>query len=104
MEIIRPPLILAKSASLAAHGKRREEEMAKCKHPNAVCRNMVIYKNAAYCSSDMRSLQNKNIKQTNADKIRSMDNDELAQFLAEKFCHGVGEDLVKKWLESGQED
>lgn len=39
-------------------------------------------------------------KFTNADKIRNMTNEELAEFLTKKFCHGVGENLIKEWLES----
>ncbi len=36
----------------------------------------------------------------NADKIRSMTDEELAEFLTKQFCHGVGENLIKEWLES----
>lgn len=36
---------------------------------------------------------------TNADKIRQMPDDELAKFLAEQFCHGVGEKLILEWLQ-----
>lgn len=37
---------------------------------------------------------------TNADRIRNMSNEELADFLTKQFCHGIGEDLIKEWLES----
>ena len=37
---------------------------------------------------------------TNADRIRNMTNEELAEFLTKQFCHGVGENLIKEWLES----
>lgn len=39
-------------------------------------------------------------KKTNADKIRNMTNEELAEFFTKQFCHGVGENLIKEWLES----
>lgn len=39
-------------------------------------------------------------KMTNADRIRSMTDEELAEFLTKQFCHGVGENLIKEWLES----
>lgn len=39
-------------------------------------------------------------KKTNVDKMRNMTNEELAEFLTNQFCHGVGENLIKKWLES----
>lgn len=38
-------------------------------------------------------------KMTNADRIRSMTDEELAEFLIKQFCHGVGESLIKEWLE-----
>ena len=37
---------------------------------------------------------------TNADRIRNMTNEGLAEFLTKQFCHGVGENLIKEWLES----
>lgn len=37
---------------------------------------------------------------TNYEKIKGMSVEELAEFLCEKFCHGVGENLIKEWLES----
>lgn len=39
-------------------------------------------------------------KITNYEKIKGMSVEELAEFLCEKFCHGVGENLIKGWLES----
>lgn len=35
---------------------------------------------------------------SNADKIRSMSDEELAEFLTNQFCHSVGEELILKWL------
>ena len=34
----------------------------------------------------------------NFDKIKEMSMEELAKFLCEKFSHGIGEDLILKWL------
>ena len=43
----------------------------------------------------------KNVKKkTNADRIRNMTNEDLSEFLTKQFCHGVGENLIKEWLES----
>lgn len=39
-------------------------------------------------------------KMTNFEEIKGMSVEELAEFLCEKFCHGVGENLIKGWLES----
>lgn len=41
---------------------------------------------------------------TNADRIRSMTDDELAEFLTKQFCHGIGESLIKEWLEREVEE
>ena len=35
---------------------------------------------------------------TVADKIRGMADEEMAKYLCEKFCHGIGEDLILNWL------
>lgn len=37
---------------------------------------------------------------TNGDRIRKMTNEELAEFFAKQFCHGIGENLIREWLES----
>lgn len=39
-------------------------------------------------------------KISNYKKIIGMSVEELAEFLCKKFCHGVGENLIKEWLES----
>lgn len=74
--------------------------MARCKYPNEVCANMIVYHGAAYCDSVPCSLKDELPKRTNADILRNMSNKNLAKLICEKFCHGVGEDLIKKWLES----
>lgn len=42
-------------------------------------------------------------RRTNADWIRGMNNAELAEFLTKQFCHGIGEELIKEWLEKERE-
>lgn len=37
---------------------------------------------------------------TNYEKIKGMSVEELAEFLTKQFCHGMGENLIKEWLES----
>ena len=49
--------------------------------------------NCRMCGKDSK-------KRTNADRIRNMTNEELSELLCDKFCHGVGENLIKEWLES----
>ncbi len=50
--------------------------------------------------SECRMCEKDSKKRTNAEKIRSMTNEELAEFFTKQFCHGVGENLIKEWLES----
>ncbi len=82
--------------------------MAECKYPNEVCGNMTVLNGAAYCDSVPCSLKGELPKQTNADSIRAMSDEELAEFL-ERFgtfnqpCSlSVGEPL--KWLQSEAEE
>ena len=39
-------------------------------------------------------------KMTNFERIKGMNVQELEEFLIKQFCHGVGENLIKEWLES----
>ena len=42
-------------------------------------------------------------KPTNADRIRGMIDEELAQFITQQFCHGIGEKLILEWLQQPAE-
>lgn len=55
--------------------------MAKCKYPNEICPNMTVYHGVAYCDSVPCSLKDELPKRTNADRIREMTNEELAELL-----------------------
>lgn len=57
--------------------------MAKCKYPNEVCKNMTMLNSVPYCDSVPCSLKDELPKQTNADKIRAMSDEELAEFLSD---------------------
>ena len=89
--------------------------MAKCKYPNAVCANMTVLNGVTYCDSVPCSLKDELPKQTNADRIRNMSDEELAEFLCEyeacplcshqtdnmcnsKNCDEVG--ITLKWLQA----
>lgn len=52
--------------------------MAKCKYPNEVCANMTVLHGETYCDSVPCSLKDEVQKQTNADRIRNMTDEELA--------------------------
>lgn len=100
--------------------------MAKCKYPNEVCANKTVLKGVMYCDSVPCSLKNELPKQTNADRIRNMTNEELTELLVwgatfhpkieapdcseecKDYCPGCitkcskekQERAVRKWLES----
>lgn len=55
--------------------------MKKCKYPNEICPNMTLYNGFIYCGSVPCSLKDEIPKQTNGDRIRSMTNEELAEWM-----------------------
>ena len=55
--------------------------MGKCKYPNEVCANMTVLNGNTYCDSILCSLKDEIPKQTHADRIRTMSDEELAEFL-----------------------
>ena len=59
--------------------------MADCKYPNEVCANMTVLNGNTYCDSVPCSLKDELPKQTNADRIRAMSDEELADML-----HNIG--------------
>lgn len=92
--------------------------MAKCKYPNEVCANMTMLRGVAYCDSTPCSLKDELPKRTNTDRIRSMSDEELAEFLCgicseyEDCCFNcVANDYCKyghtgyiDWLQSESEE
>ncbi len=42
-------------------------------------------------------------KPTNSDRIRNMSDEELAKFITQQFCHGIGEKLILEWLQQQNE-
>lgn len=40
---------------------------------------------------------------TNADRIRTMNDEELARFFSETFCNGYGKPQLAEWLQSHAE-
>ena len=82
--------------------------MSKCKYPNDVCANMTLLNGIAYCDSVPCSLRGELPKQTNADRIRSMSDEELAEFFV-NFKNTFGEEYEGKtscldWLQSEVEE
>lgn len=83
--------------------------MAKCKYPNEVCANMTVLNGNTYCDSVPCSLKDELPKQTNADRIRAMSDEELAEFLVDVETHGYHDQSVSgtlemiEWLQSKAE-
>lgn len=74
--------------------------MAKCKYPNEVCANMIVYQGEAYCTSTPCSLKDGMPKQTNGDRIREMTNEELAEVFEDKVSFFDCEVCSSKYAET----
>lgn len=84
--------------------------MPRCKYLNKACVNMTVLNGVAYCDSVPCSIKDEFPKLTNADRIRSMSVEELAEFLFKVNCAYAepcmigGTDCFKEWLESEVEE
>ena len=79
--------------------------MEKCKYPNEACANMKFFHGNTYCDSVPCVLKEELPKPSNADKIRSMSDEELAKFLFDflqsySFCTDIE---VYDWIKSEAE-
>lgn len=64
--------------------KRGREDMSgTCKYPESVCPHMTVLKGKSYCDVTPCQLTGEFPKQSNAQHIRSMTDEELAKFLSE---------------------
>ena len=63
--------------------KGRETMSGTCKYPESVCPHMTVLRGKSYCNSTPCQLTGELPKQSNADWIRGMDDEELAKFLSE---------------------
>lgn len=70
---------------------------AECKYIG-ICKEKAKGPNLLGCTSGV-PVEKMGIR-TNGDSIRAMGDKELAKFLTEQFCHGIGEELIMEWLES----
>lgn len=52
-----------------------------CKYPESVCPHMTVLKGKSYCDATPCQLTGELPKQSNADRIRNMTDEELADFL-----------------------
>lgn len=56
--------------------------MSVCKYPESICLHMAVLKGKAYCDATPCQLTGELPKRTNAAKIRSMADEELAKYLS----------------------
>ena len=61
--------------------KGREAMSGSCKYPESICPHMTVLKGKSYCDATPCQLTGELPKQTFGDKIRSMNDEELTDFL-----------------------
>ena len=75
--------------------KGRETMSGICKYSENVCPHMTVLKGKSYCDATPCQLTGELPKQTFEDKIRSMNNYELAMFLSEFSACNVCEHYIE---------
>lgn len=65
--------------------------MSYCKYPEIICPHMTVLKGKSYCDTTQCQLTGELPKETNADRIRSMTDEELARYLT-TFQNTFGEE------------
>ena len=73
--------------------------MADCKYPNEVCANMTVLNGNTYCDSVPCSLKDELPKQTNADRIRAMSDEELAELFTKLAWNSEVQTTPLKYLD-----
>ena len=77
--------------------KRGRETMSGiCKYPESMCPHMTVLKGKSYCDATPCQLTGELPKQTFGDKIRVMNDEELAKFLSEFSACNVCEQFDKR--------
>ena len=84
-----------------------------CKYPESVCPHMTVLRGKSYCDVTPCQLTGELPKQSNAQRIRNMDDEELAEFLIDfnecnycsaegectfETCEKIGRKCVLEWL------
>lgn len=76
-----------------------------CKYPESVCLHMTVLKGKSYCDATPCQLTGELPKQSNADRIRGMSDEELARFLSEfsacKVCEHYNKEADRCYADSG---
>ena len=92
-----------------------------CKYPESVCPHMTVLRGKSYCDVTPCQLTGELPKQSNAQRIRNMDDEELVRFLMDfdtctycdnssadectyETCQEIGEPCLLEWLKQPVED
>ena len=96
--------------------KKGIEAMSEiCKYPESVCPHMTVLRGKSYCDVTPCQLTGELPKQSNAQRIRNMDDEELVRFLMDfdtctycdnssadectyETCQEIGEPCLLEWL------
>lgn len=102
--------------------KKGIEAMSEiCKYPESVCPHMTVLRGKSYCDVTPCQLTGELPKQSNAQRIRNMDDEELVRFLMDfdtctycdnssadectyETCQEIGEPCLLEWLKQPVED
>ena len=80
--------------------KGRESMNGICKYPESICPHMTVLKGKSYCDATPCQLTGELPKQTFGDKIRAMNDDELATMLCNTCTYNDGEDpMFSVWVD-----
>ena len=88
------PVTMSMLEYLAKRG--RESMSGICKYPESICPHMTVLKGKSYCDATPCQLTGELPKQTFGDKIRVMNDEELARFLSEFSACKVCEQFDKR--------
>lgn len=88
------PVTMSMLEYLAKRG--RESMSGICKYPESICPHMTVLKGKSYCDATPCQLTGELPKQTFGDKIKGMNDDELARFLSEFSACNICEQFDKR--------
>lgn len=95
---INNPVTMSMLEYLAKRG--RESMSGICKYPESICPHMTVLKGKSYCDATPCQLTGELAKQTFGDKIRSMNDDELATMLCNTCTYNEGDDpMFSIWID-----
>ena len=115
----RNPVTMSVLEYLSSKGCEVMSEI--CKYPESVCPHMTVLRGKSYCDVTPCQLTGELPKQSNAQRIRNMDDEELVRFLMDfdtctycdnssadectyETCQEIGEPCLLEWLKQPVEE